>query len=147
MATKNLKSVGSQLFYIQQTVKMCPYPCDISQGTIDVPQDELETDNLAVAHLLSMGFKIQSCIPGSVTKREVFNPQISLTPLVVERAKNEFMIGDTFKIKSSECELVITRIEKGKVHLHYTNRPKKHDLLISEEQLKKSLSWQNWERC
>jgi len=58
-------------------MKFCVYPTNEVDKTIDIPQDELETgsDELSVRYLISTyGFKIQSVIPGSVKKKEHFNP-------------------------------------------------------------------------
>jgi hypothetical protein len=105
MATKNSKLAGSQLFYIEQAVKLCPYHCDIKEGLIYVDStSEVEAkEDLTVQHLLTLGFLIQLGIPGGSPVKKVFNPEIRLTEKVVERAKNEFMTGDGFRIKSSEC--------------------------------------------
>jgi hypothetical protein len=145
------KKVNGEAFYIQQACKMCPYPVRISEGIIDIPQDELETDNLAVAHLISLGFRVQCCIPGTVTKQEVFNPNVVLTQRVVERASNEFLIVDVFTVASSRETLTVTHIERGKIHLAYSppadaRLRQKAPLLVSEEQLKRVLNNETWKR-
>lgn len=69
-------------------IKFCVYPASIEDKTIDIPQDELETgrDELSVRYLISTyGFKIQSVIPGSVTKKEHFNPVMSSTKTAIPR--------------------------------------------------------------
>lgn len=144
------KSKG-EAFYLQQLVKMCPYPVRIADGEIDIPQDELETIDLAVAHLLSLGFRIQSCIPGSVTKSQVFDPALLLTTRVVERARNEFLVGDVFTVITSGETLTVTHIERGKIHLAYSapvdvRLRQKAPLLVSEEQLKRVLMQETWRR-
>lgn len=152
MATKRTKSVGStDRAYFEKASLMCPYPVNIAEGTIDIPQDELETNDLVVAHLVSLGFKVQSCIPGSVTKKTPFNPSLILTPRVVERARSEFLVGDAFKVTSSAEVLTITHIERGKIHLAYgaPEHPlgrQKPPLLVSEDQLKKVLDRELWKR-
>lgn len=149
MAAKK-KNVG-EAFYIAQAVKMCPYPVNVPEGTIDVPQDELQSLDLGTLHLQSLGFKIQSCIPGSIQKREIFDPQIRLTAKVVERARSEFLNDDSFSIGSSGEILRITHIERGKIHLAYdppldTWLRQKSPLLISEVQLKSALEREIWKR-
>lgn len=151
MAVKKKPARGGEAFYIQQCVKMCPYPVNIIEGTIDVPQNELEDLDLGTLHLQSLGFRIQSCIPGTVEKREAFDPKIRLTPRVVERARSEFLNGDSFSVGSSGEVLRITHIERGKIHLAY-DAPKdvrlrqKAPLLVSEEQLKHALGREIWKR-
>lgn len=150
MGTKLTKSVGNlssvSVEYLEKAAKMCPYPVNIPERYISVPQDELvqAADSLAVSHLVnSHGFHIQSCIPGSIERVQVFNPTIHMQSRAKQRS--EFETGDCFRVKSTACELSIVRVEK-KIQLAYTNRTGKHDLIVSEEQLKKALSFETWER-
>jgi hypothetical protein len=154
MATKNTKSVGNDAFYIQQACKMCPYPTSIKEGLIYVPITELEAahQSLEVAHLKTLGFLIQSEIPdGTPPITGVFNPQIRLTPRAIERARNEFLVGDVFTVTSSGETLTVTHIERGKIHLAYSppadaRLRQKAPLLVSEEQLKRVLNNETWKR-
>lgn len=148
---KSRSPKSGEAFYIAQAVKMCPYPCNVAEGTIDVPQDELSNIDLGTLHLQSLGFRIQSCIPGSVQKREVFDPQVRLTPRVLERARFEFLIEDAFTVGSSGEILRITHIERGKIHLAYdppidARLRQKTPLLVSEEQLRRVLTNESWKR-
>lgn len=126
--------------YLGKLAKMCEWKTDIKEKLIYVPEKELDAanDDLICDHLRSFGFHIQSCIEAE--KNNVFSP--TLTQKVKQRSV--FEVYDKFKVTSTECELIIVRIEK-KIQLQYLNR-KKHDILVSEEQLKKALSFDLWKR-
>lgn len=58
-------------------IKFCVYPCNLEDKVILVPQDELETDDLSVRYLISTySFKIQSVIPGTIEKKQHFEPNL-----------------------------------------------------------------------
>lgn len=141
---KNSKSVGS--FYLEQAAKMCPFRVSVRERLIYIPHSQLETDDLVVAHLRNLGFLIQSEIPTEPPAPLPYNPSLNLTHKMVAHARGEFLLQDRFRVVSTECELEITHLTSKKVQLTYTNRPNKHALLISEEQLKKSLSFGSWIR-
>lgn len=152
MATKRTKLVGStDRAYFEKAAKMCPYPVDIPEGLIYIPQNELETDDLTVAHLTQLGFKVQSCIPGTIEKKEPFNPSLTLTPRMIERSKSEFLVGDAFAVVSSDEVLRITHMERGKIHFAYDppSHPlgrQKPPLIVSAEQLQLVLKREQWKK-
>lgn len=153
MATKNTKSVGKKpsVDYLEQAAKLCIYPVDIPGKFISIPQDELHTDDLMVSHLVNQyGFKIQSAIPGTITKKEIFNPAIDKDkPLFKDwtvkepEVETKYKLGDQFEIVSTSCQTKITHIEKGKIHFIYTNRTKP-PLLAGEQQLDRVLKMGLW---
>lgn len=161
MATKNIKSAGSAHQFAGQTksywenaAKQFIWPIDFTDLQILVPEKDLElaAGNLMVTHFRAAGWHIQSAIV-EYTKpfvaptsngAPIFKPiPGKVTP---GNTASEFTIGQQVKVISSECELEVTHLEKGKVHLAYTNRPRKPPLLVSEEQLKKALSFGTWVR-
>lgn len=135
---------GQTREYWVNAAKQFVWPIDFDMVHISVPESEIELakDNLMVQHFTNNGWHIQSAI--SVDKTKPFVAPVSSHPIFIP-VKKEVIIPETlyklnqsFRIVSSDCELKITHIEKGKIHLKYTNRDK-HDLLTSEENLTKSI--------
>lgn len=149
MATKSTKSVGNE--YWLNAAKQFPWPIDLQERVINVPHNELEAaeQDLMVEHFRNNGWHIQSCIEVIHTKpfvKPVPNGPIFKPVKIVEPIKDtKYHLNDAFKIKSSDCELKIVRIEKGKIQFHYLNRPHKPDLLSSEEALDRALRMKYWE--
>lgn len=88
MANLNKKQTEA----LANAIKFCVYPASIEDKTIDIPQDELESgsDELSVRYLMSTyGFKIQSVIPGSVKKKEHFDPIIGQKTAAKEEVKTD----------------------------------------------------------
>lgn len=148
MATKNIKLVGNtgqSAQYWTNAAKQIVWPVDLNELHISIPIDEVDKakENLMVQHFINAGFFIQTCIPDSRT--EVFNPEIRLKMPAVKIAPDNavYKPGDRFKIRSTECEMVIETTESKKIHLKYTNR-NKHNIITSEEMLNKNLSWGTW---
>jgi hypothetical protein len=150
---KNGKSVGEIIAgqsreYWVNAAKQFIWPINFTDLQILVPEKDLELveTNLMVAHFRSHGWHIQSVI-GEVDTQPVFDPKMNLPARRYHEiaSRSEFMAGDCFRVLSSECELRCERVEK-KIQLSYTNRPGKHDLLVSEEQLKKAISFGLWIR-
>lgn len=78
MVVKN-KKISKEKEALLNAIKFCVYTASIEDKTIDIPQDELEEgeQDLSVRFLMKeYGFKIQSVIPGSVKKKEHFNPEM-----------------------------------------------------------------------
>lgn len=66
--------------------KFCVYPTNQEDKTILIPEDELETDDLSVRFLISnYGFKIQSVIPGTVEKKNHFDPVLSEKKDIIQK--------------------------------------------------------------
>lgn len=152
MATKNTKSAGNNNYWLN-AAKQFVWPIDEKEKTILVPQSELELaeQDLMVLHFRNNGWHIQSVI-GEVEKKRVFStdglksdkPIFKPVKKEVKEVKlSRFTINNRFKITSTECELKITHIEQGKIHLHYTNK-NKPDLITSEENLNKVLRMGVW---
>lgn len=152
MVTKNTKLPGKN--YWDNAAKQFVWPIDHKEKHILVPQQELEQaeDHLMVMHFRANGWHIQSVI-GEVDKKKVFTteglksdkPIFKPIKKEAEQIESVFKPGDRFKITSTECELRISFIERGKIHLEYTNRDK-HNIITSEENLNRSLSMQTWVR-
>lgn len=108
--------------------------------------DEAE-QNLMVQHFRNNGFHIQSCIEvvhnkpyiAPVQDKPIFKP-IKQAPV---EETTPFKCEQKFLICSSECEVKIIRIEKGKIQMKYLNR-NKPDLLSSVENLQKALRMGYW---
>lgn len=154
MATKNTKLAGniagqSRQYWIN-AAKQFIWPIDFNDLQILVPEKDLElaNDNLMVSHFRAHGWHVQSSIISEYTdvyKKPEFGTKF---PVIVkpgeEPKKTLYNIGDKFRVKSTECELKITHLEKGKVHLKYLNRTK-HDIISSEENLSAVLRREQWE--
>lgn len=155
MATTRTKSVGNILGqsrdYWVNAAKQFVWPIDFEQVAILIPEKDLPiaADDLMVKHFRSNGWHIQSAIEVEYTK-PFTKPVSTGKPIfyqkhVEEKAASKYTLGKKFRIRSSDCELEITHIEHGKIHLHYTNRPHKADLLTSEEHLDKAVRNEYWE--
>lgn len=133
--------------YFDNAAKQFSWPIDHKDKQILVPQDELEKaeQDLMVAHFRGYGWHIQSVLPGSVEIKDVYNPKFVLQGVKKQKEEEKagFSTGDRFKIKSTECELEITHIDKGKIHFSYTNRSK-HPLISSKENLERMLNMKYW---
>jgi hypothetical protein len=151
MATKNTKLAGNS--YWVNAAKQFVWPIDEKEKSILVPQSELELaeQDLMVLHFRNNGWHVQSVI-GDVNKKKVFttdglkSEMPIFRPIIKEVAEvklSRFTLNNRFKIVSTDCELKITHIESGKIHLSYTNKSKP-DLLTSEENLNKVLRMGVW---
>lgn len=150
MATKSTKSVGNG--YWINAAKQFEWPIDFEDKVILVPESELSLaeDNLMVAHFRNNGWHIQLSI--DVIKTKPFVAPVSggrpifktANKVVAEVEQSQYTVGNTFRVLSTGCELQIMNLEKGKVHLKYTNRDK-HNLLLSEDGLTNVLHRQLWE--
>lgn len=137
--TKSGSYLGSE--YWLNAAKQFPWPINLQDRIINVPHNELEVaeQDLMVEHFRNNGWHVQSCI--EVVHTEPFIAPTSNGPIFKPlkpkepETESKYHLNDKFLIKSSECELKIIRLEKGKVQFHYTNRPGKVDLLSSEENL------------
>lgn len=59
--------------------KFCVYPTNLEDKVVLIPENELETgsEDLSVRYLLkTYNFKIQSVIPGSIEKKNHFDPNL-----------------------------------------------------------------------
>ena len=145
--TKSGNSVGDP--YWINAAKQFPWPIDLSERTIQVPHDELDAaeQDLMVEHFRNNGWHIQTCI--EVVHTKPFVKPVSSGPMfkpvkIVEPVKDtKYKLEQRFKVLSSECELKIVRIEKGKIQFKYLNR-NKPDLLSSEENLDNVLRKGYW---
>lgn len=154
MATKHTKLVGkTDRDYFTHAAKQFRWPIDHDEKSILVPENELDEAgrNLMVEHFRNRGWHIQSVIPGSIEYTRPYEKPVFKTAFkpdaveVTESPKeSQYRIHDKFKIASSECELKITHIERGKIHFEYTNRPGKPPLLTSEENLNRALKMGYW---
>ena len=73
---------------ILNAIKFCIYPCSQEDKVVLIPENELENgrEELSVRYLISnYGFKIQSVIPGSVEKKEHFEPLLKDKRKVIEK--------------------------------------------------------------
>lgn len=146
--TKSGSYPGSE--YWLNAAKQFPWPIDLQERVINVPHNELESaeQDLMVEYFRNNGWHIQSCIEVVHTKpfvKPVSNgPIFKPTKIVEPIPDTKYHKDDSFKIKSSDCELKIVRIEKGKIQFKYTNRPHKHDLLSSEDALDRALKMGYW---
>jgi hypothetical protein len=140
---KNGSLVGSE--YWLNAAKQIEWQVDHKEKHISVPHDEIDKakNNLMVEHFCNNGYFIQASIEG--IKKEVFNPDIRLKlPAVkIQSDGSLYNIGDRFKVQSTFCELEITYCESKKIHLKYNNRHK-HNIIQSEEQITKNLSFGLW---
>lgn len=147
--TKSISYPGKS--YFDNAAKQFCWPIDHNDKQILVPENELQLaeNDLMVAHFRSFGWHIQSCI--EVTHTKPFIAPENKGPMFKDFRKPEevkvpnFIIGQRFMIRSTECRLQINHIEKGKVHLQYTNR-NKAPLLSSEENLLAVLRKDLWVR-
>jgi len=153
MAQKNTKSVGKILGqsreYWTNAAKQFIWPIDFNGLHICVPEKDLQLaeGDLMVSHFRANGWHIQSGMDVEYTKPYVApenkGPMFKPLKQDTEQLSTSFKLNQQFRIKSSDCELKIIHIERGKIHLKYTNR-NKHDLLTSEENLNKSLRMGYW---
>lgn len=106
-------------------IKFCIYPASITDKTIDVPQDELESgsDDLSVRYLISnYGFKIQSVIPGSVIKKEHFNPVMRTSNIVKENVLPSVTLPKRGEIWNKEGERIYFKnITENMYEITYLN--------------------------
>jgi len=144
--TKSTGSVGNE--YWINAAKQIVWPIDLKERHISVPQAELTQaqDNLMVQHFCNNGWYIQSCI--EVVKTKPFIAPITDRPIfkpikIVEEKETLFKLEDKFKVLSTECELKIVHLEKGKLHLKYLNR-NKPNIISSEENLSNMLKRKLW---
>jgi len=152
MATKNIKSVGNTLGqtkeYWQNAAKQFVWPIDFEQLHISVPEKDLElaADNLMISHFKANGWHIQSAIAVEYTKP--FVAPVSDIPIFKPIEKKaepepEFKYNQAFKIKSTDCKLKITSIDKKSITLSYTNRDKS-DIATNPDNLAKSIRMGVW---
>lgn len=151
MESKSKKSTNTDTKYINShgngywelAAKQIPYPVNIPERYISVPEPELQQaqENLMVQHFLHGGFHVQSCI--AAPKTEVFNPDIRLRTKT--RDRSEFEIDDMFEIVSDGAKLQIRSLEKSRIILAYTNRPKPN-IITNIEQLRRVLNFKVWKR-
>lgn len=142
---KNINYPGKE--YFDRAAQHFEWPIDHHHKHILVPADELDkaANNLMVLHFRSYGWHVQSVIPGSINKNKIYEPEFILKGVrpkeqPVETGHKE---GDKFRIKSTDCELQITRIDGKKMHMSYTNRSKS-PLISGVENLDKMLNQGYW---
>ena len=130
--------------YLELAAKQIPYPVNIPEKYLSVPEPELQQakENLMVQHFLNAGFHIQSCI-GDVPRTQVFDPSIRIRTKTKDR--NEFEVDDMFEIVSDGAKLQIRNIQKERITLAYFNRPKP-PITTNVEQLRKVLNFKVWKR-
>lgn len=156
MAQKNTKLVGNILGqsrqYWETASKQFVWPIDFIDLQILVPEKDLSLagNDLMVTHFRAAGWHIQSVMSVAYTKPFVAPENkgpifIPIKKEIVEK-ETEFKLSQKFKVLSTECELQIFHIEKGKIHLKYLNRPAKHDIISSEENLLRVLRLNSWIR-
>lgn len=155
MATKNIKFLGNtghSKEYWVEAAKQIEWPVDYDEFHISVPENDIERakDHLMVQHFCNNGFFIQSCI--DVSKTKLFEAPTTPGPIFRGEIKNEpdkpkslYNLGEQYRVKSTECELEIVHMEKGKLHFKYLNR-NKPNIISSEDQLTKVLRWQQWNK-
>jgi len=156
MATKNTKSVGSLIKgqsreYWVNAAKQFIWPIDFTDFQILVPEKDLElaNNNLMVSHFRAAGWHIQSAISVEYTKPYVA-PESNGNPIFKPIKKEEpvtetaFKLNDKFRVVSTGCELAICLFDKQKIHLKYLNRPNKHNIISSEENLSRTLKMGTW---
>lgn len=152
MAQKNIKLVGNtgqSKEYWQNAAKQFIWPINFDELHILVPEKDLilAEDNLMVQHFRANGWHIQPVIDVQYTKPYVApenkGPMFKAFKQEEKQEESKFKCEQRFKVISSDCELKIVRLEKGKVQLHYTNR-NKPDLLTSEENLIRALNIGTW---
>lgn len=146
---KNIKLVGNHTKeYWITAAKQFIWPIDFNDMQILVPENDLELaeNDLMVDHFRNNGWHIQSVIDVQYTtvyKKPEFTTKFREVVKVEEVKKTLYNIGEKYRVKSTDCELEITYMDKGKLHFKYLNR-KKPDIISSEEQLTKVLRWQQW---
>ncbi len=153
MAQKNTKSAGNILGqskdYWINAAKQFVWPIDFEQLHISVPEKDLQlaADNLMVSHFKANGWHIQSAIAVEYTRpfvapvsdKPIFKP---IDKKVIE-SEPEFKYNQEFRIKSTDCELRITEIDKKSIVLSYINRTKP-PITTTPENLAKSVRMGVW---
>lgn len=148
MKKQNNLILGQSREYWQNAAKQFIWPIEFDQLHISVPEKDLQlaADNLMVSHFKANGWHIQSAIAVEYTRP--FIAPVSDKPIfkpIEKRAElePEFKFNQTFKIKSTDCELKIVSIDKKSIHLQYTNR-KKDNIITTPENLSKSIRMGVW---
>ena len=139
--------LGQTKEYWQNAAKQFIWPIEFDDLQILVPEKDLHLaeDNLMVSHFRAHGWHIQSSIQVEYTKPYV-DPVFTTAfkPIkIIEEVEPEFRYGQRFKIKSTDCELKITSIDKKSISLEYTNR-QKDNIVTNADNLNKSIRMGVW---
>lgn len=146
--------------YLLNAGKMSKYFVDVVQLRVCVPEDQFAEalEDLPTKYLYSIGFAIQSVIPGSFTKdKPPYDPEIINNGKPAgERPAFEFPIGTKFR-DSLGIELIVSDIQTHQVtgksrkklpelifHIKYTNAAK-DGFPVTETMLKNNLRF-SWRR-
>lgn len=142
-------AADAEELYLQKAAAQIPYPVDIYNKTIDVPDNEVDQalEHLMIQQLCGARFRfaIQRCIPDEVVKKEVYDPKLREVVKPVEVVEEAFVkIGDQFLV-NNQVTLEVRRIEGDVVYTKALNQMASESpigILVLKEMVKRK----TWER-
>ena len=141
-------AADAEELYLQKAAAQIPYPVDIYNKTIDVPEGAEPSDqaSMMIDHLVNrFAFTVNVCDPEEVAIKEVYDPKCKVKAVPVAHVEPPVCVaGDRFLV-NNQVILEVRRVEGETVYTIAVNQMA-NESPIGLATLKEMIKRKTWER-